>query len=95
MSDDMKSLLLSIADRLGAIESHLGLQNGGNSGGSSGAAELPRSIKAYDAYFAETVDPFVATCDTLGGDATALGAAVKGAWTEQRAFLLMASSCKV
>lgn len=94
MSDDLKSLLHSIADRLGAIESHLGLPSGGSGEQKQDVAELPRAIKGFDAYFAATVDPFVAAAEKLGGDCSAYGKAIKDAWLEKRAFLLMAANCK-
>jgi adenylyl cyclase-associated protein len=92
MSDT--ALLQTIADRLAAIESHLGISGGGGGGSSGGAAELPRSIRAYDQYSTDNLDPFVAVCDKLGGDCAKLGALVKDAWNEQRSFLIMASACK-
>ena len=92
-TEDLKSLLSNIADRLSNIEAHLGLASGAVSSGS--AEELPRSIKGFDSYFNATVVPFTEACTKLGGDAVALGNAVKDAWTEQRNFLLLASKCKV
>jgi len=56
--------------------------------------ELPRSIKAFDSYCTEFLDPFVAVCKKLGGDAEAIGNAVKNAWLEMRKFLLKATACK-
>ena len=51
------------------------LSGGGGGGGSGGgdSAELPRSIKAFDSYVVESVDPFVDVCNKLGGDAAKLG----------------------
>jgi adenylyl cyclase-associated protein len=57
-------------------------------------AELPRSIRAFDAYTTANLDPFVAVCDKLGGDAQVMGQLVKEAWIEMRKFLLMASASK-
>jgi len=95
MSDDLKSLLLSISDRLGNIEAKLGLEEGGSSSSGGGAAvDLPRAIKGFDAYFASSVEPFVAAGEKLGGDAALYGQAIKKAWLEKRAFLLMAAHCK-
>jgi adenylyl cyclase-associated protein len=62
--------------------------------GSSGAAEAPRSIRAFDAYCTENLDPFVAVCNKLGGDAATVGNLIREAWMEMRAYLLMASACK-
>lgn len=65
-----------------------------SAGPTGGAAELPRSIRAFDAYTAAQLDPFVAACNKLGGDAATVGGHVQGAWGEMRKFLLMASACK-
>ncbi|CAM9348930.1 unnamed protein product [Ectocarpus fasciculatus] len=86
------ALLQSIADRLAGIEAHLGLSSGGSASGPS--LHLPRSIRAFDAYTAAQLDPFVAACNKLGGDAATVGGHVQGAWMEMRKFLLMASACK-
>lgn len=86
-------LLKTILSRLENIESHLGVSGGGGGGGSD-AAELPRSIRAFDAYVVESVDPFTAACDKLGGDAATLGRLVKEAWMEMRAVLFKATACK-
>jgi hypothetical protein len=95
MSDDLKSLLLSISDRLGNIEAKLGLEGGSApSSGGGAVAELPRAIRGFDSYFAECVDPFVAAAEKLGGDAALYGQAIKKAWLEKRSFLLMAAHCK-
>lgn len=40
------------------------------------------------------MDPFVAVCTKLGGDAAATGDRIKAAWGAMREFLLMASACK-
>lgn len=92
MSSDLLPLLQSIANRLGAIEEKIGISSGEDAGD---AEELPRSIKAYDAYFNESVQPFVDACNKLGGDAVKIGNAVKEAFSEKRNFLEMAAKCKV
>ena len=92
MSDT--ALLRQIADRLAAIETHLGISGGGSGNVGDSSAELPRSIRAYDEYSAANLDPFVAVCNKLGGDCATLGNLVKEAWGEMRSFLLMASACK-
>lgn len=87
-------ILKTILSRLDNIESHLGVSGGGGGGSGSDGAELPRSIKAFDAYMVESVDPFVNVCNKLGGDAATLGQLVKEAWLEMRAVLHKASQCK-
>ena len=92
-------VLKAILDKLNALEVKMGsLQSvaagAADSGTSSSGAEVPRSICAFDAYCASALDPFVASCDKLGGDAQVVGGLVKEAWAEMRAFLLMASACK-
>lgn len=96
MADDLKSLLLSISDRLANIEAKIGLETPSSSAGAGAGAvaELPRGIRGFDAYFAATVEPFVAAAQKLGGDAALYGEAIKKAWLEKRAFLLMAANCK-
>mmetsp|Transcript_760 Transcript_760/g.1260 ORF Transcript_760/g.1260 Transcript_760/m.1260 type:complete len:458 (-) Transcript_760:133-1506(-) len=86
-------LLQSIANRLEAIELHLGITGGGNAS-ASGSEDLPRSIRAFDAYCRDNLDPFVEACDKLGGDAATVGHLVKDAWNEMRSFLIMATACK-
>lgn len=89
---DLK-LLQSIADRLQAIEAHLGI-SGSASGSGAGAAEEPRSVRAFDEYCRTNLDPFVAACEKLGGDAAIIGNLTKDAWIEMRKVILMASKCK-
>lgn len=91
---DLFPLLQTIASRLEAIESHLGISGGSSSSSNAGVPELPRSIRAFDAYTTENLDPFVAVSNKLGGDAAVVGNLVRDAWLEMRAFLLMASACK-
>jgi len=83
--------------RLDAIEAKLAamsVDGGSNSNGAGAAEEVPISIKAWDSYVTECVDPFVAACDALGGDAVMFGKLTKEAWSKTRNFLLMASVCK-
>ncbi|KAJ1393286.1 adenylate cyclase associated N terminal-domain-containing protein [Ochromonadaceae sp. CCMP2298] len=70
----------------------MGLESATSEAGSG--AGLPAGIVAYDAYCASYLDPFVAACDKLGGEAAQAGAIVKEAWQEQRVFLMLASQCK-
>lgn len=92
MSAELLPLLQTILARLDSIESKIG--------GSEvekkidGVPELPRSIKAFDSYSTSNLDPFVAACTKLGGDAQVLGSNVKEAWGELRKFLLLATACK-
>lgn len=81
------------------IYNHLNIQAGLGSSAivaqsQQGTAEVPKSIKAFDEYSSLHLDPFVAACDKLGGDAQKGGALVKAAWGGMRAYLLMASACK-
>ena len=92
----MESTLEEINKRLGNIEAALGLSVGSLSAGSGDKSitEIPRSIKAYDSYCTTYLDPFVAACTKLGGDAVIAGELVKDAWSEMRIFLLRATACK-
>jgi adenylyl cyclase-associated protein len=92
-TDALLPLLHDILARLGNIESNLGIGGGGASGGSA-TQELPRSIRAFDAYTAEKLDPFVAAANKLGGDAATAGNLIRDAWGEMRTYLLRASACK-
>lgn len=98
-SAEILATLQSIEKRLSAIENKMG--NGGSSNATvAGDAtvsldnELPRSIKAFDDYCVSSLNPFVAACKKLGGDAEKGGNLVADAWGEMRGFLLMASKCK-
>jgi adenylyl cyclase-associated protein len=93
-SSDIVAMLKGIQDRLSNIELSVGINTPDSSSGSSGGPVIPRSIKAYDAYLSSHLDPFVATCNLLGGDAEKSGQIVKEGWNEARKFLLLASSCK-
>lgn len=94
-NDNVVALLNQVLSRLSVIEAKV---NGGSSAtGSNEAAAapgLPPRIAAYDAYCAAYLDPFMAACNKLGGDALAAGNNIKEAWNEQRAFLVMATQCK-
>jgi adenylyl cyclase-associated protein len=93
MSDALLPLLQDILARLGNIEANLNISSTGG-GSASGTAEVPRSIRAFDAYAAEKLDPFVAACTKLGGDAATLGQFIKESWMEMRLYLLRAAACK-
>lgn len=89
---NVEALLNQVLARLSVIEAKIG---GGAGGSSSDAAPgLPPRIAAYDAYCTAYLDPFVAACTKLGGDAEKAGNNIKEAWQAQRAFLLMATACK-
>lgn len=95
-------LLQSISSRLANIEAAIaaggvpsgGSSGAGGSGGKGAEGELPRQIKSYDEYCSLYLEPFVAACNKLGGDAEKTGGIVKLAWAEMRSILLCAASCK-
>eukprot|EP01031_Cornospumella_fuschlensis_P014724 gene14724-17993_t len=91
------ALLQEILARLGKIEDTLGIagaSSAGSSSGGSGAAEAPAAIRAFDAYCASHLQPFVAACNKLGGGAEEAGKVVQKGWEEMRTFLLIAANCK-
>jgi hypothetical protein len=95
-SNEVLPLLNAILARLSVIEDKIGVET---TGGDASVADVPKLIKAFDAYCAECLDPFVAVCEKLGAaadspDIVEIGNNIKGAWVELRAFLLMASACK-
>lgn len=92
-------ILRDIQSRLSAIEAAVGLKSPaaatGASEGSTGttAAENP-GVTAYDQYVAQSLPPFLAACDKLGGDVQQAGQLVSGAYDELRKILVMAALCK-
>eukprot|EP00617_Octactis_speculum_P015450 CAMPEP_0185766316 /NCGR_PEP_ID=MMETSP1174-20130828/35936_1 /TAXON_ID=35687 /ORGANISM="Dictyocha speculum, Strain CCMP1381" /LENGTH=471 /DNA_ID=CAMNT_0028449909 /DNA_START=39 /DNA_END=1454 /DNA_ORIENTATION=+ len=82
--------------RLEAVEGKLGIEGAPptSSGAKVAATEDAKSIKAYDAYCKANLEPFLAACAAIGGDAVACGDLVKEGWDAQRAYLVMASQCK-
>ena len=60
-------MLQTIVSRLDGLDAKMAnLQMGGGADeGGGGGAELPKSIKAFDEYVRETVDPFVAAGKVL------------------------------
>ncbi|RYG66465.1 hypothetical protein EON64_09705, partial [archaeon] len=90
------ALLQEILARLGKIEDSLGISGGASSGssGAGDAAEAPAAIRAFDAYCASHLQPFVAACNKLGGGAEEAGKVVQKGWEEMRTFLLIAAHCK-
>ena len=64
---DMMAMLQTIVSRLDGLDAKMAnLQMGGGADeGGGGGAELPKSIKAFDEYVRETVDPFVAAGKVL------------------------------
>lgn len=93
-SSDIIAMLKGIQDRLSNIELSVGINTPSDDSSGASGAQVPRSIKAYDAYLTAYLDPFVTTCNLLGGDAEKAGQIVKEGWNEARSFLLLASSCK-
>jgi adenylyl cyclase-associated protein len=61
---------------------------------SQNSSEQPPSIERFDRYTLECLDPFVAVCSKLGGDAFLVGTVIKEAWSEMRKILVLASNCK-
>ncbi len=95
MSDPATLAVLSkILARLDAIESRLSSDSSSSSSSGQPEVVLPRSIKAFDAYCTESLDPFVSASEKLGGDAKLMGELIKGAWGELRKFLYTATACK-
>lgn len=82
--------LNQILARISNIEETIGIEESG----SGSSQEAPRSIRAYDAFVLEHVDPFEAKGNELGGKAADLGRIVKEAFMEQRKFLYRAAECK-
>lgn len=93
MSGDSAKLDL-ILQRLSAIEAKIGLSDSSATGGGDADSSVPASITGFDKYTSEYLDPFVAACNKLGGDAQEAGKIIQEAWMEMRSFLLMASKCK-
>ncbi len=91
----LSTLLATIMERLSVLE---GAGGGGATGTGSAPqmvqAQVPKSLRLYDAYLTATLDPFVAAATALGGPAAELGAVVKEGWTAQRDFLAMATCVK-
>ena len=100
MNAEIFSILQNIQQRLSNIESGMGqitvsAPSSDSPPHSKGdASEISRSITAFDEYSRSFMDPFVAACEKLGGDAATGGNLLKDAWAELRSFLLMASACK-
>lgn len=98
MTDKSLAILNEILAKVTNIESKIGSGGGTSSvsapaasGGAGGAAAF---VAGYDKYCREYLDPFVASCDKLGGEAAKAGDIIKQAWGELRTFLVMASECK-
>ena len=100
MNAEIFSILQNIQQRLSNIESGMGQStisapsSDSTPQSNSDASGIPRSITAFDEYSSNFMDPFVAACKKLGGDAATGGNLLKDAWNELRSFLLMASACK-
>jgi hypothetical protein len=63
---DLLPILQTILARLDAIESKIGGSEGERK--AEAVADVPRSIKGFDAYTASFLDPFVDACNKLGPD---------------------------
>jgi hypothetical protein len=87
-------ILNSILARLSSIEEKLSTGNQGSATASPVVEDLPPKVKAFDAYVAESIEPFYTVCDKLGGDALKTGLVVKDAWQEMRKIIVLSSSCK-
>mmetsp|Transcript_31900 Transcript_31900/g.30412 ORF Transcript_31900/g.30412 Transcript_31900/m.30412 type:complete len:459 (+) Transcript_31900:102-1478(+) len=93
MNSEIFSILQNIQGRLSNIEAGLGSSTA-VAQSQQGTTDVPKSVKAFDEYSILYLDPFVAACEKLGGDAQKGGLLVKDAWGGMRAYLLMASACK-
>lgn len=94
MNSEIFSILQNIQERLTNIEVGLGSSTAVAQSSQQGTTDLPKSIKSFDEYSTVCLDPFLAACDKLGGDAQKGGMLVKAAWGGMRAYILMASACK-
>ncbi len=54
----------------------------------------PVSITDFDAYCEQKLNPFVAACNKLGGDAQPAGEVIREAWGEMKRVLVMSTLCK-
>ena len=101
-STEIFALLQNISTRLANIEIGLGTAAPSATAPASSAPaatatsseDVPRGVRAFDAYCVSFLQPFVLACNKLGGDAQKGGALIEAAWGEVRAFLLLASKCK-
>ena len=94
MSAEVFAILKNIQERLSNIESGMASFSPSSPATASGASEVPKSITAFDQYLVRNMDPFLAACKKLGGDALTGGKLLSDAWTELRSILVMAAACK-
>lgn len=104
MSDQqLVPILHQILERLSLLEGQIASFKGSSNGTESAAPTvavaavaqaLPVSVSAFDAYCNEKLNPFVAACNKLGGDAQPAGEVIREAWGELRKILLMSTACK-
>lgn len=92
--DSVVPLLKEILSRISLLEGKVGGGGGGGATEPSHSSEQPASIKSFDIYTKDNLDPFVLICSKLGGDATLVGNVIKEAWLEMRKILVLASACK-
>lgn len=90
----VESLLTQILSRLTIIEAKIGTSSIISIDNNSDENSVPLSIKAFDEYCTNFLDPFEKASIALGSDAQLAGANIVAAWKELRNFLLLASSCK-
>ncbi len=60
----------------------------------SPASGASSSVQAFDAYCEQKLNPFVAACNKLGGDAQPAGEVIREAWGEMKRVLVMSMLCK-
>ena len=84
----LQSLLDSLSARLANLETKLGVEGPPPPVAAAASDEEDaRQVKAFDAYCRECLDPFLASCEALGPEATACGAFVKQGWMGMRAYI--------
>lgn len=97
MSDSaIVPLLHQILDRLAALEVKVngGASSAGGAAAGSDAPAIPKTVAAFDEYCTLYLNPFVAACKKLGGDAEVAGNNIAEAWAEMRNIIFMATACK-
>ncbi|KAJ8610863.1 hypothetical protein CTAYLR_009143 [Chrysophaeum taylorii] len=94
----LQGFLDTLSSRLSVVESKLGVETPAGATTTTtpaGPSEDAKSVKAFDAYCRDCLDPFVAACAALEApEATTCGEIVTKGWMAMRSFLAMASACK-